>query len=155
MIIRPAQPSDLSTLLKFEQEIIKTERPMDPTIKIDDPIHYYDIEAYIEAKDTEVIVAENEKEVVGSGYGQIRDRKTYFQQEKMGYIGFMYVKPAYRGKGISQMIIGVLCDWFKVRDIQEIRLTVYHENPKAIRAYEKADFRQHMVEMRLNLDDQK
>ncbi|WP_395373303.1 GNAT family N-acetyltransferase [Marinicella sp. W31] len=153
MIIRPARAEDLPTLLEFEQKIIDVERPMDVTIKTNEAISYYDIAAYIEADDTEVVVAVDRGEIVGSGYGQIRPRKDFFKQTHLGYIGFMYVKPTHRGQGVSQLLLGVLCDWFEIHDIEEVRLTVYEKNPRAIRAYEKSGFKKHLIEMRLNLGE--
>ncbi len=72
MIIRQAKTEDLPVLLDFEQKIIEVERPMDPTIKTESHINYYDLNAYIKADDTEVAVIEIEGEIVGGGYGQIR-----------------------------------------------------------------------------------
>ena len=154
MTIRPATIEDLPVLLDFEQKIIATEQPMDPTLRTG-KISYYDIGSYIRAYHTEVVVAEVEGEVVGSGYGQIRDRKDFFKQKQLGYIGFMYVKEGFRGMGISQKILQSLCDWFKTKSIEEIRLTVYEKNPRAIKAYEKAGFEKHLIEMRVNLKEQK
>ncbi len=153
MIIRTANIKDLPILLDFEQKIIEAERPMDSTLKQTEKISYYSIEDYIKSDHTEVVVAEVDGEIAGSGYGQIRDRLDYFQQKQLGYIGFMYVKEEHRGKGVSQAIIQYLYDWFKTKDIEEIRLTVYDKNPRAIRAYEKAGFEKHLIEMRINLND--
>lgn len=153
-IIRKAKIEDLATLLDFEQKIIEAETPMDPTLKTDERISYYDLGEYIKADHTEVAVAEVDGEIIGSGYGQIRDRKEYFKQKKMGYIGFMYVKEAFRGQGISQEIIKYLSDWFAAKNIEEIQLDVYDQNPRAIRAYEKAGFEKYLVRMRINLKDQ-
>ncbi|MEW7290963.1 GNAT family N-acetyltransferase [Aquimarina sp. 2304DJ70-9] len=150
---RSAKKEDLPTLLDFEQEIIEAERPMDPTLKTEERISYYDIGEYITSGHTEVVVAEIDNEIVGSGYGQIRDRLDYFKQKQLGYIGFMYVKEAHRGKGVSQKIIQYLYDWFKTKDLEEVRLTVYEKNPRAIRAYEKVGFEKHLIEMRINLKD--
>ncbi len=152
MIIRTAKIEDLPILLDFEQKLIEAERPMDVTLK-KEKISYYSIEDYIKADHTEVIVAEVDGEIAGSGYGQIRDRLDYFQQKQLGYIGFMYVKEEHRGKGVSQAIIKCLYDWFKAKDLEEIRLTVYEKNPRAIRAYEKVGFEKHLIEMRINLKD--
>ncbi len=151
MIIRPAKIEDLVTLLDFEQKIIEAERPMDPTLKTEEKINYYSIKDYILSTHTEVVVADIDGEIVGSGYGQIRDRKEFFKQKQLGYIGFMYVKEEHRGKGISQAIITYLCNWFKIKGLEEIRLTVYDKNPRAIRAYEKSGFEKHLIEMRLDL----
>ncbi|MDH7445096.1 GNAT family N-acetyltransferase [Aquimarina sp. 2201CG14-23] len=153
MIIRAATIEDLPILLDFEQKIIEAERPMDPTLKTNEKISYYDLGEYIKADHTEVVVAEVNQEIVGSGYGQIRDRKEYFTQEKLGYIGFMYVKETHRGQGVSQQIIQYLSDWFSTRNIEEIQLDVYDQNPRAIRAYEKAGFEKYLIRMRINVKD--
>ncbi|WP_109853546.1 GNAT family N-acetyltransferase [Aquimarina sp. AU58] len=153
MIIRTAIIEDLPILLDFEQKIIEAERPMDPTLIQDKKISYYSVKDYILSDHTEVVVAEIEGEIVGSGYGQIRDRKNFFKQKQLGYIGFMYVKDQHRGKGVSQEIIKYLCDWFASKNLEEIRLTVYDQNPRAIRAYEKVGFKKHLIEMRVNLKE--
>lgn len=153
MIIRPAKIEDLPVLLDFEQKIIETELPMDPTLIQDKKINYYSIRDYILSNHTEVLVAEIDGKVIGSGYGQIRDRKNYFKQKQLGYIGFIYVKEEYRGQSISQNIIQQLCHWFSLKNIEEIRLTVYNQNPRAIKAYEKIGFKKHIAEMRFNLKE--
>ncbi len=147
--IRQATAADLPTLLDFEQKIIATERPMDPTLIQDQPISYYPIKDYLDADDTEVLVAVADDQVVGSIYGQIRPRKPFFQTTHLGYIGFMYVRKVFRGQGVSQSLIKHINQWFDQQNITEIILTVYAQNPRAIRAYEKVGFEPHLIEMRL------
>ncbi len=155
MILRTANLEDLPILLDFEQKLIEAERPMDPTLKQTEKISYYSIEDYIKADHTEVVVAEIDGEIAGSGYGQIRDRKDFFIQKQYGYVGFMYVKEEHRGKGISQAVIKYLCKWFETKNLEEVRLTVYEKNPRAIKAYEKVGFEKHLIEMRINLNQEK
>lgn len=150
--IRRAIQQDLSVLLDFEQKIITTERPMDPTLIQDQPIHYYPLKDYIDDPKTEVLVAVNGDEIVGSIYGQIRPRKDFFTTSHLGYIGFMYVRKNYRGQGVSQKLIDAISRWFDEQAIEEIILHVYAKNPRAIRAYEKVGFENHLIEMRLNKD---
>ena len=150
MKIRPAKPNDLTTLLDFEQKIIAVERPMDPTIIKDKKINYYPIKDYIDADDTEVLVAENDGKIIGSVYGQVRPRKDFFTTTHLGYIGFMYVRKQYRGQGVSQQLIKSITQWFHQQKISEIILHVYAKNPAAIRAYEKVGFKNHLIEMRLS-----
>jgi GNAT superfamily N-acetyltransferase len=148
--IRAATQQDLPILLDFEQKIIATERPMDPTLIQDQAISYYPIKTYIDAEDTEVLVAEHEQQIIGSIYGQIRPRKDFFQTTHLGYIGFMYVKTAFRGQGVAKLLIEAITAWFHEQGISEIILHVYAKNPTAIRAYEKVGFESHLIEMRLN-----
>jgi RimJ/RimL family protein N-acetyltransferase len=149
-ITRKATPSDLSTLLLFEQEIIKAERPFDPTIR-PDPVRYYDLEGMLVDPQVEVQVAEAEGELVGVGYARVSESRHFLDHTQHAYLGFMYVVPAHRGTGVIQRILEVLKEWAFSRGLTELRLEVYSENTNAIRAYEKAGFMPLMTEMRLRL----
>ncbi len=149
--VRSATRVDLETLFLFEQGVIKAERPFDPTLK-PDPINYYDLTAMIDDPNVELVVAELEDEIVGSGYARIENSKPYLQHGKHAYLGFMYVKPDKRSKGIIQKIIKSLKAWISSKNITELRLEVYKDNTAVIRAYEKAGFSQHMIEMRMELE---
>ncbi|GGW23135.1 GNAT family N-acetyltransferase [Arenibacter certesii] len=149
--IRMATVADLKTLKDFEQQIIKAERPFDITLDTD-PISYYDLKELILADNATVLLAESEGEVVGSGFGVIRDAKPFLDHRKYTYLGFMYTAEAYRGKGVNKRIVDALLAWSKTKGIKEVRLTVYEDNNPAIRAYEKVGFKKHLIEMRLGLD---
>ena len=79
--------------------------------------------------------------------------KSYLKHDQHAYLGFMYVLPEYRGKGINKLILGHLKDWALSQGLTELRLEVYSENSSAIKAYEKFGFKSHMLEMRYNLDE--
>ncbi len=147
---RAATLDDLETLYTFEQGIVQAERPYDVTLK-PGKIHYYDLKALVKSDQAEVIVAEAQGELVGSGYVQIKDAKDYLRFDQYGHIGFIYVKPSHRRKGISQNVIGALKSWAQSKDIQELRLEVYDENEKAVAAYRKLGMVKHMVEMRVEI----
>ena len=150
LLIRKATISDLDTLLSFEQGVITTERPFDPTLK-GDPNRYYDLEKMFDAPDVELLVADLDGAVIASGYARIENAKPYLQHGQHAYLGFMYVLPAHRGKGINKMIIDVLTKWSLERNITELRLDVYQQNEAAIKAYERAGFTGHMLAMRKGL----
>ena len=153
VIIRKATLIDLSALLDFEKNIIMAERPFDITIKDHDDIHYYDIAAMITAPQVEVAVAQLGGEIVGSGYARLENSKIFLKHQNHGYLGFMYVVPAQRGKGINNLIMKYLSQWCISQQITELRLDVYYDNLPAVRAYEKVGFKKLLVEMRLNLND--
>ena len=152
IIYRSAKLEDLPTLLEFEQGIITYERPYDITLK-PDPISYYNLKELILSENSEVHVAEHNNKVVGSGYAKIIDSKPYNTHSQHVYLGFMFVKPEYRGKGVIQSITKALQLWAKANNIFEARLEVYAENDSAIRAYEKSGFTKNLVEMRMSLED--
>ena len=149
MITREATEQDLEILLQFEQGIVAAERPFNSTL-IEGEIHYYDLKHLIQSPDATVIVTEKNDEIVASGYALIKKSEKYYNQfEKYSYLGFMYVKPEHRGKGINKVITDELISWSKSRGISEVRLDVYAQNESAIKAYEKAGFEPHLLTMRL------
>lgn len=147
---RKATLDDLAILLEFEQGVIAAERPFDPTLK-DEKISYYNIEKMITATDIEVVVAVLDEQIIGSGYARIEDAKPYLNHKLYAYLGFMYTHPDHRGKGVNNQIIEALTNWVRSQNIFEMRLDVYNENPSAIRAYEKAGFKKHLINMRIGL----
>ena len=151
MIVREARLSDLEELLGFEQAIIEAERPFDPALKRG-TTHYYDIREMIESPDVRLVVAESDGRLIASGYARIEKAKPYYEHRHHSYLGFMYVVPEHRGKGVNKLIVDALFDWSRDRGVQEIRLEVYSGNAAAIRAYEKAGFTQNLVTMGIRLD---
>lgn len=147
LIIRQATPSDKPILLQFEQGVIEAERPYDPTLTRENTI-YYDIDEMIRAPHIELLVAEVNGKLAGCGYARIESSKLYLQHRQHAYLGFMYVTPEHRGKGINQKIMEALKDWSVGQGVHELRLEVYVQNELAIKAYEKVGFIRHMYEMR-------
>jgi GNAT superfamily N-acetyltransferase len=146
-IIRRATLDDIPVLREFEQGVIAAERPFDVTLK-PDPIRYYDLEGMIAAAHIELVVAEAGGERVGSGYARLEAVEPYLRHTRHAYLGFMYVVPAHRGRGINAEIVEALSAWAAAQGVTELRLDVYQRNAPAIRAYEKAGFVQHVILMR-------
>lgn len=145
--IRPATLADVPVLLEFEQGVVEAERPFDPTLKRTDT-RYYDIDEMICAPHMELLVADVNGKLAGCGYARIESSKPYLQHTQHAYLGFMYVLPEYRGRGINRQLIEALQTWAQAQGITELRLEVYVQNESAIKAYEKIGFIRHMYEMR-------
>ena len=152
--VRPASLADLDRLLEFEQAIIETERPFDRTISPGADVHYYDLAALISSRDAEVLVAEIGPYVVASGYARIDASNLYLRHREHSYLGFMYVVPQHRGKGINKRIIEGLEAWSRSRGVTEMRMEVYAENGPAVKAYEKSGYSKLILEMRKSLADE-
>ena len=153
LIVRTAVKNDLHVLLKFEQALIEAERAFDPTIRTGDDVRYYDLEWLIESADAEIVVAEFDGETVGSGYAFIQASKAYLQHRFNSYLGFMYVVPEHRGKGVNKQILDVLETWSAARGVTEMQLEVYLQNAGAIRAYDKAGYTGNVLQMRKGLNE--
>ncbi|GIU49798.1 hypothetical protein TUM4438_34210 [Shewanella sairae] len=148
MNLRKAVKEDLPKLLELEQRVIEAERPYNDSIKPKSAI-YYDIENLISSNDSHLVVGEIENEIIASGYVQIRCSKRSLEHDLHGYLGFMYVSPSHRGKGINSAVIEQLIEWGKHKGVQHFYLDVYSQNNSAMRAYEKLGFTPTLLEMQL------
>ena len=146
---RIATLEDIPTLLGFEQELIAYERPFDSNLK--DRCTYYDLNHLITSNKAELIVGSLNNDIITCGYAKIIEAKNYHKNTEYSYMGFMYVKPEYRGQGIIQEIIAKLKNWSISKNILELRLEVYRDNASALKAYENNGFKSHMVEMKMYL----
>lgn len=63
----------------------------------------------------------------------------------------MFVPQDFRGRGYNKLILDALMSWCKERGVCEIRLDVYDMNQAALRAYQKARFKNHLIKMRMNI----
>ena len=150
MTFRPATTGDIGALRQFEQGIVSAERPYDPTLR-PEGVQYYDIEAMLRADNVHFIVAECSGRLVGCGFARIENAKPYLSHARQAYLGLMYVDPEFRGQSINGAIVERLKQWCRDQGVTELRLDVYSGNSVALGAYEKAGFRRHMIEMRLQL----
>jgi len=148
--IRQAQEKEIDVLLEFEQGIVAAERPYDKTLK-EGKFHYYDLLEFIKSAEAEVLVAAIGDQIVGSGYAKIVDAKPYQKYAKYVHLGFMYVRPEYRGQGINKLILEALTNWAREQKISEVRLQVYDQNESAKKAYSKAGFKPNLLEMRIEI----
>lgn len=154
LTVREATPDDLHQLLAFEQAIIEAERPFDETIRDGADVHYYDLAGLIASDDAKVIVGEIDGEIVASGYAKIEKSEPYLQHDRHSYLGFMYVVPEQRGKGINKQIVDRLEEWSRSRGVTEMQLEVYAANSAAVKAYEKAGYEGLILTMRKALSEE-
>jgi len=151
VIVRRANLDDLDRLLVFEQAMIEAERPFDETIRSGSDVRYYDLRALVSSPEAEVLVAELGSKIIGSGYARIEVSDEYLRHDRHSYLGFMYVVPEHRGKGVNKMIIDALEAWSRSQGVTEMRLEVYASNSAAIKAYEKSGYSSLTLTMRKDL----
>lgn len=150
-VIRRATVEDMPVLRQFEQGVVEAERPFTPRMHAGEQ-SYYDFDWLLTSPDAYLAVAELNGELIGSGYARINASKPYLNHTHEAYLGFMYVVPAYRGKGVNALIINSLKKWAFTRHITELRLEVYSHNAPAIKAYEKFGFKPYLLQMRMSND---
>lgn len=150
MNFREANINDLQALLELEQCVIDAERPFNSSIK-SGKTSYYDLHSLIASNDAHVIVLEDSAGIIATGYAQLRTSKMSLDHDIHSYMGFMYVIPEHRGKGINQQIMEMLISWSHEKGVNDFYLDVYSQNAQAIKAYEKIGFEPCLLEMKLNL----
>jgi ribosomal protein S18 acetylase RimI-like enzyme len=148
--IRPTTLNDLETLLEFEQGVVAAEKPLD-TFLGTGKLTYYNIPELINEVNTHFVVAVSNQELVGSGYIKIEESNSYHKNPKHGYVGFIFVKPSFRGKKISTLVLESLKIWAKEKDLKELRLDVYSNNSNAIKSYDSFGFTKSLVNMRIDI----
>jgi len=147
--IRKATLADIGTLRQFEQGLIAAERAFSPLLK-PDPVAYYNLEAMLTDPQVVFVVAVLANALIACGFARIEKTKPYNRPEQQAYLGMMYVEPQHRGKGVNGLIVAALKEMVEQRGVTELCLEVFSENEPAIKAYQKAGFRAHIVQMRLN-----
>ena len=150
MKFRAADISELEQLRVLEQKVVDAERPYNSSIR-EVGAYYYDLEYLISSDDALMLVVEDEGIIVATGYARIRNSKQSLSHEFDSYLGFMYVSPNYRGKGLNKAVVEHLISWSKGKGVNDFYLDVYSENTAAIRAYIKAGFKSSIVEMKLSV----
>jgi GNAT superfamily N-acetyltransferase len=150
VIIRKALLEELANLLNFEQGIIEYERHMVPDMMMEH-FNYYDLKELIESENSEVLVAEVDGRLIASGYAKLKKSLNYLTHEYHSFLGFMFVSPEFRGKGINGKIIDQLTTWSKEKGATVLNLTVFSQNESGIRAYEKIGFDKSVIEMRKDI----
>ncbi|MEM0912649.1 MAG: GNAT family N-acetyltransferase [Pseudomonadota bacterium] len=145
---RPATLDDKSILDDFLQCIVAAERPMDECLK-SSHIEYYNPIDFVASDNAHLIVAIDGEDVVGCGAAVIEQAKEYYHYDQFLHLAMMYVSDSYRGLGINGELIRLLLSWGSEKGMKNASLTVYPDNPSAIRAYEKLGFAPALIEMRL------
>jgi len=148
--LREAKLSDVDKLLEFEQGVIAWERPFDESLK-NEEVTYYDFEKLMNDENSQLVVAEHEGELIASGYALIKKSEHFEKHDYFAYLGFMFVSPNYRRKGINKQVMDSLIEWSKSKGIKEIRLEVFDQNQSAVLAYEKLGFKKTSVKMRFEV----
>ncbi|MBS1516705.1 MAG: GNAT family N-acetyltransferase [Bacteroidetes bacterium] len=147
-ILREATIKDFDALSELQQNLVKFERPFDKGIPQSGKVCYYDIMKLINDKNTLFIAAETNNEIIGCGFGQIRNNLEWAVEKKIGYIGLMIIKEKYRRKNTGRLIIEKLIDYFRGKKISNIILETYCINTKAIEAYKKYGFKEFVLQMK-------
>ena len=106
-----------------------------------------------------LLVATVDEEIVGFVQGVIIEHKRgedeiydlAHVEAKEGWIGLLFVEPAFRKQGIGQSLLDKMKAYFKESGCTCVKLLVLADNVGAIEVYKKNGFVGHEMEMRLEI----
>ena len=149
--IRKATMKDAETLKSFwlnlAKEMFEIEGHVVPSVKNADMWVSFVLEG-IKKGQAEVLVAQKGKEPMGFLYLTYPTSERYQTSASYAVIQDMYVKPAYRKKGIGTKLMEEVTNRIKKKGVKNVRLSVLSENANAVRFYEKFGFKVYRYGMR-------
>ena len=153
VLIRKATIEDLSDIQDLQRLLADTEQPYDALIDVAGTktaeksgyVGYVNMEKKLQSADNYVVVAVAESRAVGVCYGECKKDDDWNVLESFGYVGCVFVEAKYRGGGERgvwpKMLEALEKDFFKALGIKQLRLDCYVDNPAAVKAYTKQNFR--------------
>ena len=138
MIIRKAEYKDVETLNNFLTFLIRDERQYD--LGIDENFVVTNMyENYIEDPSKLIIVAEENKKIIGYLYGIIKPNDETYKYI-IAKLDALYIDSNFRNKGIATSLIEYFKKWTKTQNVNKIEVNVWSNNTKAKSLYEKNGF---------------
>ena len=112
-----------------------------------------ELEALLADENSPIFVAEEENQVLGYCFCQIRDYRdsTVLTDRKEIYIDDLCVEEALRGRGIAKALYGYVTAWAKDIGCTYITLNVWQGNDNAMRFYEKMGMQRRSITMETKL----
>ena len=92
------------------------------------------------SKKSLLIVAEENRRIVGYLLATLASRPPIFKQRQYGFVMDAYVSEEYRGRGATKQMLSEAYSWFKKHKVREAVLTVHTENRLGIRVWDKEGF---------------
>jgi ribosomal protein S18 acetylase RimI-like enzyme len=106
----------------------------------------------ISSEDTDILIVEDSKKIVGFILLSIYDSSPIAEVKKYGHIGYFFVKENLRGKGIGGKIYKKSLEWFNNKNVKRISLEVNFLNERAIKFYRKLGFKKFEINMIKDFD---
>lgn len=91
-----------------------------------------------------VLVCTDDGKVVAYSISHVKDCPPIFQHDKMGFISDMSVNEEYRRKGIGELMLSEIYDWFEVQEVKRIELRVEPKNDIGYSFWRKHGFKEHV-----------
>ncbi|OGM89796.1 hypothetical protein A3J77_01260 [Candidatus Wolfebacteria bacterium RBG_13_41_7] len=156
MKIRKAIKKDIPAISGLIKEMANYHNKIDKFYKVSlsgETIKSY-IKEFLEDKNRIIIVAEENKKLIGYIFGSIKIYPVYISEKKSGYLDEAFVSVDYRKKGIGKKLFFEFIKWLKSKKIKDVTSSVDKRNKTSLKIWEKLGFHTHKftnkVEIGLN-----
>jgi len=149
-----AKKKDINSIVKMAKEMADFHRKIDDYYKSGKE-HEKRLRALalksFGKRNIKALIAKDKNKILGYGVASIEKPRDYVRHKKIGYIKGLYVKEAYRGRGVGKQIFNKFLEWFKSRNIKYIELSVDSRNKIGISVWKKYGFFEYQKKMRMDL----
>lgn len=153
MKVRQATPDDVPSLVALFQELDRMQS--DWRVFTPRPGFYDEVgDKYresIEKENAVVLVAEDDAEVVGMAYGEVRV-PSRFSDERALELSGVVVRSGFRGRGVGRELVHEAARFAQERDIEWVELKTFAPNQGAMEFWETLGFTPRVVQLTQTTD---
>ena len=157
-IVRRATPADLPMIGRLGALLIEEHYDFDRqrflAARPGTPAGYASfISTQLEDSDKAVLVADDNRSVVGYAYAAVEGYDYMALRGPAGVLHDIVVDPLHRGRGVGRLLLDAALEFFTSRGVPRVVLWTAERNEAAQRLFASMGFRRTMIEMTLELDD--
>jgi ribosomal protein S18 acetylase RimI-like enzyme len=152
ILIRPARTADLPSLGRLGALLMRVHYAFDANRFIapgTDPEGGYSwfLGTRIADADSVVLVAEQDRRVVGYVYAGIEPLSWKELRDEAGFIHDLVVEPSHRQGGAGSQLLEAAVEWLRDRGLPRVVLWTAEQNTDGQRLFARNGFRRTMIEM--------
>lgn len=154
MEIRKATLKDIKQMIDCALSLLKYHYDFDPyfaPVKNVKDVYQKFFKRCIYSNKRHLLVAEENKKIIGYALGELGSRPPVFKIRKIGFINDVFVERKFRKLGIAKQFLLELYKWFKSKKLEYIELTVHVKNEIGKKAWTKYGFEDYMVKQRIKM----
>lgn len=151
-IIREFKKEDLPVIIILSKEMADLHYQIDRYYQSSTEMNLEeDLKEWLKDKNSKIFIAEKDGQVIGYARGTIEEAPYYSRSKMVGQIDNLIINAAHRERGVGKRLFYELRNWFKKRNVQDLRLNVDSRNQIAIKFWEKMGFEKFSLRMRREL----